>query len=219
MGVFHLLHHEHQARYDRMYPYLWAYAILLALAGFVLDTPAGILRGLYTIITTEDALITDYVLEFLTVNKSAVINVNQTIIKEGAKSDAGNRTIPIPDSAVPFLRDYLKNLDTFYLFPGKNAATLSSAQYERMWKHIVKKMNDAITTNKEKLIEAEPIQGLTAHIFRHNYCTMLYYSGISQKKAVELMGHADIKMIMEVYAHLDDKKEAVQEKLSNAISL
>ena len=61
-GVFHLLHHEHQARYDKMFPYLWAYAILLALAGFVMDPPANIFRGLYTIITTEDALITDYVL-------------------------------------------------------------------------------------------------------------------------------------------------------------
>ena len=62
MGVFHLLHHEHQARYDKMFPYLWAYVILLAMAGFVMDTPASILRGLYTIIITEDALITDYVL-------------------------------------------------------------------------------------------------------------------------------------------------------------
>ena len=62
MGVFHLLHHEHQARYDKMFPYLWGYVILLALAGFVMDTPANILRGLYTIIITEDALITDYVL-------------------------------------------------------------------------------------------------------------------------------------------------------------
>ena len=61
-GVFHLLHHEHQARYDKMFPYLWAYAILLALAGFVMDAPADVLRGLYTIVTTEDALITDYVL-------------------------------------------------------------------------------------------------------------------------------------------------------------
>ncbi len=61
-GVFHLLHHEHQARYDKMFPYLWAYAILLALAGFVMDTPANIFQGLYTIITTEDSLITDYVL-------------------------------------------------------------------------------------------------------------------------------------------------------------
>ncbi len=176
----------------------------------------GLRKGEALALTQSDI---DFKSKSLTVNKSAVINVNQTVIKEGAKSDAGNRTIPIPDSAVPFLRDYLKNLDTFYLFPGKNAATLSAAQYERMWKHIVKKMNDAITTDKEKLIDAEPIQGLTAHIFRHNYCTMLYYSGISPKKAVELMGHADIKMIMEVYAHLDDKKEAVQEKLNNAISL
>ena len=49
MGVFHLLHHEHQARYERMFPYLWAYAALLALAGFIVDTPGNTIRGLYTI--------------------------------------------------------------------------------------------------------------------------------------------------------------------------
>ena len=64
MGFFHQLHHEHQARYDRMFPYLWAYAGLLALAGavFAIDGREDVLRGLCTIITTEDALITDYVL-------------------------------------------------------------------------------------------------------------------------------------------------------------
>ena len=62
MGFFHLLHHEHQARYDRMFRYLWAFVILMASAGLLMDTPKGILRGLYAIITTEDALITDYVL-------------------------------------------------------------------------------------------------------------------------------------------------------------
>ena len=31
MGVFHLLHHEHQARYDKMFPYLWVYTVLLLL--------------------------------------------------------------------------------------------------------------------------------------------------------------------------------------------
>ena len=61
MGFFHQLHHEHQARYDKMFPYLWAYAGLLALAGvlFAIDGREDILRGLYTIVTTEDALITD----------------------------------------------------------------------------------------------------------------------------------------------------------------
>ena len=64
MGFFHQLHHEHQARYDKMFPYLWVYAGLLALAGvlFAIDGREDILRGLYTIVTTEDALITDYVL-------------------------------------------------------------------------------------------------------------------------------------------------------------
>ena len=88
-----------------------------------------------------------------------------------------------------------------------------------MWNRIIKKMNNAVTTDKEKLIGVQKISGLTAHIFRHNYCTMLYYSGITPKKAVDLMGHSDVKMIMEVYAHLDEEKEAVQSKLDNAIAL
>ena len=64
MGVFHLLHHEHQARYDKMFPYLWVYTVLLALAGLLMGLVSheNILRGLYIIVTTEDALITDYVL-------------------------------------------------------------------------------------------------------------------------------------------------------------
>lgn len=55
------LHHPH-SRYDKMFPYLWGFAALLAAAGFLLDSPANILAGLKTIVLTEDALITDYVL-------------------------------------------------------------------------------------------------------------------------------------------------------------
>ena len=63
MEIFHLLHHERLARYDRMFPCLWAFAGLLALAGVLagLDSGENILWGLYQIVTTEDALITDYV--------------------------------------------------------------------------------------------------------------------------------------------------------------
>lgn len=157
--------------------------------------------------------------KILSINKTVVFDKNNPIVKSGAKSDAGNRTIPIPAPAIPFFRDFLKTADTFYLFPGKSFETLSKTQYVKMWERIIKKMNAAVTSDLEREICSEPITGLTAHIFRHNYCTMLYYSGISQKKAVELMGHSDIKMIMEVYAHLDEKKELVQEKLDNAISL
>ena len=52
---------EH-TRYERLYGLFLAYAALLALFGLIMDTPVNILRGLSTIILTEDALITDYVL-------------------------------------------------------------------------------------------------------------------------------------------------------------
>ena len=61
MEIFHRLHHDRSARYDRMFPFLWAYAALLAAAGLMLDSPQGILQGLVRIVLTEDALITDYV--------------------------------------------------------------------------------------------------------------------------------------------------------------
>lgn len=54
---------------------------------------------------------------------------------------------------------------------------------------------------------------ITAVIFRHDYCTKLYYSGISRKKAVEIMGHSSYQMIEKVYAALDEEREKSSEKL------
>lgn len=65
---------------------------------------------------------------------------------------------------------------------------------------------------KGKIHEVK-INGLTQYISRHNYCTELYYSGISLKEAQRLMGHSDYSMIMKVYSHLDEIKENTQDKL------
>ena len=58
----HLHHHQTHFRYEKLFPVLWAYAALLALIGFLSDSPTNILNGLVTIILSEDALITDYIL-------------------------------------------------------------------------------------------------------------------------------------------------------------
>lgn len=55
-------HHADSMRYDRMYTLLWIYAAALALFGLFLGPLDQILPGLATIVLTEDALITDYVL-------------------------------------------------------------------------------------------------------------------------------------------------------------
>lgn len=53
--------HTH-TRYESMLPFLWGYSGLLFVIGFLVESPSNILAGLWKIILTEDALITDYVL-------------------------------------------------------------------------------------------------------------------------------------------------------------
>lgn len=60
--ILRYLHHVHHTRYDKMFHYLWIYVLLMAVGGFLMDTPENILKGLVRIIVEEDALITDYVL-------------------------------------------------------------------------------------------------------------------------------------------------------------
>lgn len=111
----------------------------------------------------------------------------------------------------------------------KNGAVMSLSSYVKFWNSIILALNFALFTDKQletqksllKQLKKEicPITDLTAHIFRHNYATMLYYSGISIKKAAALMGHTDTKMIMQVYAHLDDEKEQTSEKINACIKI
>lgn len=63
------------------------------------------------------------------------------------------------------------------------------------------------------------VNKLTPYTFRHNYATMLYYSGVSLKMAARLMGHSDINIIMKIYAHLDEQRENAAEKLNIEISM
>ncbi len=56
----------------------------------------------------------------------------------------------------------------------------------------------------------KPIQGLTAHIFRHDYCTQLCYQvpRISTKMIAKMLGDTE-KMVLDVYSHIDEEKEDV----------
>lgn len=106
-----------------------------------------------------------------------------------------------------------------------------------LWKNIVTKIQTAYGLDYQTTLSANEYQllankakdqgktlfvnvyKLTHYTFRHNYATMLYYSGISLKKAAKLMGHSDINMIMKIYAHLDEERENTSEKLDTNISL
>ena len=80
-------------------------------------------------------------------------------------------------------------------------------------------MRERITSAKQSVSEP-PIVGLTAHIFRHNYCTMLCYQipKISIKRIAQLLGDTE-KMVLDVYNHIVLEKEDAAGAVNDAVNI
>ncbi len=144
----------------------------------------------------------DFKAKKLTVDKSLAFDENTPYIKS-TKSQNGIREVPIPSNVLPFLQEYCRCISQPRLFctAGKDIMTKSS--YVKLWAGIRQKMGSP---------------DLTAHIFRHNYCTNLCYQipTVSIKKIAELLGDNE-KMVIEVYNHIILDKEDAQTAVEMAL--
>lgn len=143
----------------------------------------------------------DFVNNTLTISRAVYYEGNNSKIK--ATKTANVRTLPIPDALICDLRDYLSSTHNLYLFTMQSGELLTKSSERKMWARIVKQLNIALGGNDKLNL----LHGFTKYTFRRSYATRLYYSGISLKKAAELMGHSDTKMITEVYAQIQDEQE------------
>ena len=140
----------------------------------------------------------------VSITKALIFPNNASEIKPMPKSNNGFRTVPVPDTTAAYLKEYLATLPGTYLFTCRDGSIMTHSAYGKMWQSIVRKMNHAAGGT-----DAFPvISDLTAHIFRHNYCTNLCYQvpAISIKKIAQLMGDTE-KMVLDVYNHIMDEKE------------
>lgn len=147
------------------------------------------------------------------INKALVFDNNRPIIK-APKSNAGIREIPMPNELNDFLKHYFSILETDYLFYNlRDKKQITEQSYKKMWTSIIKKMNIKSRERKMNYI----VEDLTAHIFRHNYATILYYAGVGIKEAQRLLGHSSISMTMDIYTHLEDCNDLTTQKLNSFI--
>lgn len=140
----------------------------------------------------------------VSITKTLIFDGNNPKIKDMPKSNNGFRTLPIPETTAKFLKYYISNLPGTNLFTCGNGSMITHSAYVKMWESIERKINYAAGGS-----DAFPVvQGLTAHIFRHNYCTNLCYRvpEISIKKIAQLMGDTE-KVVFDVYNHIMEEKE------------
>ena len=89
---------------------------------------------------------------------------------------------------------------------------MSFSGYDRMWDSIITTLNiaDGYKPNAKKDRKPRRITDLTAHIFRHNYCTELCYMVpqglITTKKIAQIFGDTE-EMVLKIYSHIVEEKE------------
>lgn len=157
----------------------------------------------------------------LTVNKAVYFEKTIPHIKPLPKTDAGFRTIPIPDNLKYVLEEYIYTLDGIYIFPGTDSPLMKKTLQRSLWNSLLYRMNKFAGGTKKIKAIAEDI---VPYICRHTYATMLYYAGVDIKNAQYLLGHKSILVTMEIYTHLEASNNSnipnkIQSYMTNRVSL
>lgn len=130
------------------------------------------------------------------------------VLLDGAKTDLkatksvnGRRTVPMPERIKRVVEDYARTCSGG-LFPG-----MTKTRYRTLWRHVRDAFREYCPDTADTL---------TAHIFRHNYCTELCYQipTISLKNVARLLGDTE-QMVLNVYSHIDLDREPTRAVISS----
>lgn len=158
---------------------------------------AGLRRGEVLAMTADDI---DLSRNVLTVSRAVRFSGNKPLIVD-PKTEAGRREIPILSPLRPLLVRFKEaNKKTqsddppALVCPSARGQLMTETAFSRAWDSYI----TAISAAAGMRITIRP------HDFRHTYCTMLFESGaVDLHQAMIWMGHADEKMILHIYDHVN----------------
>ena len=138
----------------------------------------------------------------------------------GTKTETAfiDRFVPIPDILYHHIKNTPEN-ENIALY--QNGNPIKDSNRRRPWESIKRDLNIAMgcSTYRNKLIPPYPLANdLVPYCLRHEYCTELARQGIDIRIAQKLMGHASIKMTVNVYTNLDFSDTASVAHLLGATS-
>lgn len=106
----------------------------------------------------------------------------------------------------------LRNLNPKTYILSGTLSPLTASQYTRRWAafwrklgmaHLVTRARKRMRDDKEYTFhDTDWVADVCAHQFRHKYVCMLCMADAPEKIAIQLVGHANVKMIHEVYIAL-----------------
>jgi len=161
----------------------------------------------------------------LTVCEVAVIKKNQSTIEDRTKSSAGERMLPIPKALHDALSSIPEEKRCGLVCRSARGKQLSLSAVSKGMEHFCNVMTRILSNEpvdqrgrrkdiekkKKTMSNSEDDERVfftvLPHDLRHTYATALYDAGVPLKAAQYFLGHADIKMTLELYTHLSRERE------------
>ena len=116
----------------------------------------------------------------------------KVICKATPKTDAGNRSIPVPLSILEELRDFHNEMNEYLKFP-------------TIYGNYMCDRNERTTLKNRLAGLGLPDYGF--HLFRHTHASMLLNAGTNWKELQVRMGHKSISTTMDTYAELAPQRK------------
>ena len=148
----------------------------------------------------------------ITVRQTAVIDKNRAVIEDRAKTAAGLRVLPMPGVLFEALDVIPEAERVGFVCRSKKGEALTAHAVTRGTETFLNVMTRAANNRPLKPSRGNSLEGLEPvvwrlHDLRHTYCCFLYDAGVDVKTAAYLMGHADIRVTMDIYTHLSEVRK------------
>lgn len=134
-------------------------------------------------------------------------------IGENAKTAAGRRKIPLNDN----IKAVLKHQKEINRMLDGNIETIDDTIFKSSRNRGIV-ISYPVNKEIKRLCSITGISPFTIHALRDTFCTRAIESGVDPKTLQELMGHKDISVTMNIYAHvMDSTKIEAMNKIHIAI--
>lgn len=144
---------------------------------------------------------------------------NMEYVIEDTKTSCGTREIPMTDDVCECFKNIIQNRrkpkvepmvggKVGFLYLDKNEMPMVALHWEKYFQHIREKYNSIYKVQM-------PL--VTPHVCRHTFCSNMAKSGMNPKTLQYIMGHSDIGVTLNTYAHTDF--ESVQEEMQKVTKI
>ncbi|CAH1855838.1 site-specific integrase [Convivina praedatoris] len=131
-------------------------------------------------------------------NKTISINKNWDLVTQSfkpTKTPSSNRTISISDELVDLFKVW--GFGKQFVFEGRNGFPLTT---------------NGINKSLREFLIADDSKIITSHGLRHTHASYLLAHDVSVQYVSERLGHANVNITLEIYAHLFKSKRELEDK-------